>query len=123
MKAVSILLFSLFLSSGVQANSIQCDAIALSTGVQCKEKIAVKHNTTLCHHHIDTDYPTEISSDTYFDTLMEIIYFLALFIIPTAIMYGFMLPSAYLDNEYSLDQGGTFFFLMVLLGIIIVIFN
>ena len=70
----------------------------------------MKHNTTLCHHHIDTDYPTEISSDTYFDTLMEIIYFLALFIIPTAIMYGFMLLSTYLDNEYSLDQGGTFFF-------------
>ena len=122
MKAVSILLF-LFLSTGVQAKSIQCTGIALSTGVQCENKVALKSNTTLCHHHIDTDYPTAISSDTYLDTFIDLIHALALFIIPTAIMYVFMSLSTYLDNEYSLDQGGTFFFLMVLLGIIIVIFN
>ena len=56
MKAVSILLFVLFLSTGVQAKSIQCEGIALSTGVQCKKKIATKHNTTLCHHHKYTNY-------------------------------------------------------------------
>ena len=56
MKAVSILLFVLFLSTGVQAKSIQCEGIALSTGVQCKKKIALKHNTTLCYHHKYTNY-------------------------------------------------------------------
>ena len=56
MKAVSILLFVLFLSTGVQAKSIQCEGIALSTGVQCKKKIATKHNTTLCHHHKYTNH-------------------------------------------------------------------
>ena len=56
MKKTLLLLALLLAPQTIEALSIQCEGIALSTGVQCKKKIALKHNTTLCHHHIDTDY-------------------------------------------------------------------
>ena len=56
MKKTLLLLALLLAPQTIEALSIQCEGIALSTGVQCKKKIATKHNTTLCHHHKYTNY-------------------------------------------------------------------
>ena len=63
MKKTLLLLALLLAPQAIEALSIQCTGIALSTGVQCKKKVALKHNTTLCHHHIDTDYTLQEDID------------------------------------------------------------
>ena len=56
MKKTLLLLALLLAPQTIEALSIQCEGIALSTGVQCKKKIALKHNTSLCHHHKYTNH-------------------------------------------------------------------
>ncbi len=127
MKKTILLLALLLGTSTISAQSIQCTGIALSTGVQCEKKVALKHNRTRCHHHIDTDYTTQedidfnhVTTDTENSSnypileglwvLLQILFIVG--IIPTAIMYGIMLTSMYLDKKYSIDQGTSFCFLM-----------
>ena len=61
----TILLLALLLSASTLsfAQSTQCTGIALSTGIQCEKKVALKHNRTTCHHHIDTDYTEQEDID------------------------------------------------------------
>ena len=128
MKKTLLLLALLLGASTISAQSIQCTGIALSTGVQCEKKVALKHNRTKCHHHIDTDYTTQedidfnhVTTDTEsssnYPILEGILIFLVVIfigcIIPGGIMYGLMLISIKLDDSYGLDQGGTFFVLMI----------
>ena len=127
----TILLLALLLgASTISAQSIQCTGIALSTGVQCEKKVALKHNRTRCHHHINTDYTTQEDIDFNHRTIdtensmfEEIIEFLEKFppivfilLVPTLIiliMFALLRVAQYIEDETNLDAGWVFCGLML----------
>ena len=130
MKKTILLLALLLGTSTISAQSIQCTGIALSTGVQCENKVALKHNRTKCHHHIDTDYTTqedidfgdgiddtENSSDTYYwynqdNPILEGLELLLMLfftcIVPVAILFALGSLAQYIEDKYFFDSGWAF---------------
>ena len=134
----TILLLALLLgASTISAQSIQCTGIALSTGVQCEKKVALKHNRTKCHHHIDTDYTTQedidfnhVTTDTesssnypILEGLWVFLQILFIFILPIAYMFGLAIIAKYVEEKTNIDGGWTMLLLIQLPVIIFMIFD
>ena len=132
MKKTILLLALLLGTSTISAQSIQCTGIALSTGVQCEKKVALKHNRTKCHHHIDTDYTVQedidfnhVTTDTesssnypILEGLWVFLVILLVFTLPIAYMFGLAILSQYISDKTNID-GGWVLLLLILLPVII----
>ena len=137
MKKTILLLALLLGTSTISAQSIQCTGIALSTGVQCEKKVALKHNRTKCHHHIDTDYTTQedidfnhVTTDTesssnypILEGLWVFFQILFIFILPIAYMFGLAIIAKYVEEKTNIDGGWTMLLLIQLPVIIFMIFD
>ena len=137
MKKTILLLALLLGTSTISAQSIQCTGIALSTGVQCEKKVALKHNRTKCHHHIDTDYTTQedidfnhVTTDTesssnypILEGLWVFLQILFIFILPIAYMFGLAIIAKYVEEKTNIDGGWTMLLLIQLPVIIFMIFD
>ena len=130
MKKTILLLALLLGASTISAQSIQCTGIALSTGVQCEKKVALKHNRTRCHHHIGIDYTTQKDIDfnhrekkdtensfsiiEYIeDSPMPILFILGVPTLILFIMFGLLRVAQYVEDKTNLDAGWVFCGLML----------